>query len=121
MDDDSDIPAELTLNAATGVLDLELDFERKTDYTFTVEITNTGGNAPDVTTIPGIFIEVICGSNSAILTAPTLDTLTKGNIYDTILSIDDKFRTSNDLCPVIDYALSTGANEYDFVDDETYD
>lgn len=52
---------------------------------------------------------------------PDIATLFKGNIYDDELSISDKFRTSNDLCPVIDYELSSGSGQYDFVDDGMVD
>jgi hypothetical protein len=63
---------------------------------------------PDVTIIPGISTEVVCGPDSTVLSPPELDTLTKGNIYDDVLTITEKFSTSNSLCPVIEYSLVSG-------------
>lgn len=38
-----------------------------------------------------------------------------------MLTITDKFRTSNDLCPVNNYEITSGEAQYDFVDDGSVD
>lgn len=60
----------------------------------------------------------------------SLTALFKGNIpseiaphmgYEDTLTITNKYRTSNDLCPVVDYELTSGSGYFDFVDDGTVD
>lgn len=112
MTDGSEIPPELSLDSDSGVLELETVFTRKTSYDISITITQYGGNQPDVTTIAGITIDIVCGPNSAILQPPPeYAPLVKGNIYDEpALSFTSKFRTSNDLCPVVDYELTAGSD-----------
>jgi hypothetical protein len=45
---------ELTIDESTGSLDLETSFDRKTEYSLSIIITNTGGNEEIVSTIPDI-------------------------------------------------------------------
>lgn len=110
-------PTELVIDANTGVVDLETSYLRKINYTMEIQITNSGGNDDIVNYIPGVQVSVICGPDSTILTAPEIEFLQKGNIYDDILSHTKLFEVSNDLCPIVSYELTSGNSEYDFIED----
>jgi hypothetical protein len=103
-------PPELTIDPVTGALSLETSYLRKTEYTLSIVITNTGGNLDTVDTITDIVIFVVCGPDSTILTEPEIELLQKGNIYDDVLSHTKLFETSNALCPVISYELTFGGS-----------
>ena len=76
MADGSPNPSELSLNMETGVFTLEIDSAIKRTYNVEIDVRiNQKGVNPDRhidTTLRGISIDVICGQDSTVLTAPRL-------------------------------------------------
>ena len=106
---DAVVPAELKVDPESGAVTLETNSNAKPKYALSITITQTGGNAADVTTISDVTIDVVCGPDSATVIPVDVETLYKGNIYDTALTASSKFLSSNQLCPVVSYELTQGA------------
>lgn len=110
-------PAELTMDPTTGALVLQTSSDNKRDYEITILVTNEGGNAPHTLLVPEIgsyVISVECDESSTTLTVNPLEELSKGNIYDDVLTVTGKFFSENPYCPVEDYSLATGVSLFDF-------
>jgi hypothetical protein len=116
--DDGANPAELTINPSTGVFTLTNDATIKTTYSVEIDILTTDGTNDIELTVPGITIQIICGPESTTLTPPTLDALIKASVETNELTIvDAEFATSNSLCPVASYELtSAAAANNDFIE-----
>ena len=100
-------PRELMIDPASGQVSLELSAERKRDYEMKLEITTVGGNKDKFDAFE-IDVSVLCGLQSTTLTAPSLEILQKGNIYDDSLAQKSQFGVSNELCPITNYELIEG-------------
>jgi hypothetical protein len=109
-------PTELTIDPSTGAFSLETSSDRLATYAISIQVTNEGGNAPNVDPIDGVVINVVCGSDSTSLTAPTMETLTKGNIHSDVLTASGAFASANLLCPVNAYTITAGNTLFDFTD-----
>ena len=76
MADGSPNPSELKLNMETGVFTLEIDSAIKRTYNVEIDVRiNQRGANPDRhidATLRGISIDVVCGQDSTVLTAPRL-------------------------------------------------
>lgn len=107
-------PAELNINPSDGSMTLQTSSDRLATYAITIEVTNEGGNAPNVDPITDIVISVVCGSESTTLFKPTMETLTKGNIRSDVLTASGAFTSANILCPVEEYSITSGDTLFDF-------
>jgi hypothetical protein len=113
MADGSEPPAELTIDSETGVFELMKESTNKAVYQVEIDIVTTDGINEDALTVSGVTIEIVCGPESTILTAPDLESLIGASVSTDPLIIEgSSFTLSNELCPVVSYELNS---ESDFI------
>jgi hypothetical protein len=102
MSDGSAAPAELSIDASTGIFSLVNKASIKGTYYVDITIVSSDeeSSANDVTnTVTNVEIDLVCGVDSTIVTAPSMETLYQIPNY-TPLSIFGSFVSSNPTCPV---------------------
>lgn len=106
------LPDELVIDELTGIITLTNDATIKRSYDLEIDIRTTD-NIPENhidLTVTGITIEVVCGPDSTTLTPPVMEEQRKPSVDDTGMIIKDaEFATSNPLCPVALYELTSAS------------
>lgn len=77
-------------------------------------LTTDGTN--DFNQTVSITINIVCGPDSTILTPPVMTLLSQAPSLQPLLTIDGIFTTSNANCPVAVHSMTTGAENFDLVD-----
>lgn len=102
MSDGSAAPADLTIDSTTGIFSLVNKASFKGTYTVDITVVSSDGTvANDVSnTVTNVEIDLVCGTGSTIVTAPSMETLYQIPNYPTPLSLFGSFESSNPTCPV---------------------
>ena len=111
-------PIEVKLDPNTGIFEI-LNWVGEQHYEITLVITTTDSVNHDVKTIEGITIDTRCGLTSTILIPPVLEPLYRIPNLSPLLSLTGEFESTNQLCPIVDYALVGGEDHFDLVQEGT--